>query len=180
MDQQEIDRRAMEHEYQKELAQGDLTLFETFLWWVARTSPKGIRIIWNTEQTDPYLLRIYLFRSKTAGLYLHRFFRSDGDRDVHNHPWRKALSLILTKGYREYRWNPLLRFMEQVDVRPWTFNRIGRDDFHRVELVRGRCWTLFLSHGRVQAKDGHDWGFLDTNDGGYTPWGEYVGELVVA
>lgn len=174
MDKQEIiDRGAMYQEFLKEFEQG-LSWFERWLWKQALgVAEGGVRIIWNRDSTEPYLLRIYLYRTKTWGVYLHHFFRSDGDREVHNHPADKAVSLILTKGYLEHRWNPLRHLMEEIDVKPWAINWIDKNDFHRVELVRGRCWTLFV-RGQVPPQDGYDWGFLDVKTGHYTPWGEYV------
>jgi len=180
LQQEEYDRIAMTAEFQKEQHQGNLTRFERLLWWVALNNPGKVRIIWNKDQTDPYLLRVYLYRSEARGVYLHRFFRSDGDREVHNHPWTKAVSLVLTRGYLEHRWNAAKKTMDKIWVKPWSLNRIGRNDFHRVELNNGRVWTLFFSNERVAESDGYDWGFLDTDNGTYTPWGLYVTPTVQA
>ena len=172
----EHDRPAVAIEYASECAEAPL--FEKLLWKVALWAPFGMRVIWDDTQKSPYLLRVYLTPDwkgtlRLPRLYLHHFFRSDGDREVHNHPWGKSVSLVLTRGYREFRWDPVAQIMEERVVRPWRLNRIGRNDFHRVELHKGRPWTLFLTGRRVEAAKGEDWGFLNTDNGEYTPWGEW-------
>jgi hypothetical protein len=158
-----------------------LTLLERRYWDIAERAPFGVRLI-EDEQNGPYLLRVYLTpknrkrRTRWPRFYLHYFFRGDMDREVHNHPWRRARSLILTGGYTEYRWDPERRRMSERIYLPGMLNRINRDDYHRVELVdpEAGCWTLFCSHGRVGPSDGKDWGFLNTDSGLFTPWGQYV------
>jgi len=103
------------------------------------------------------------------GLYLHCFHRSDDDGALHNHPWRWAVSLVLKGGYSEER-----RVGDMVvrrRVEPWTINFLTHDTFHRVDLVRGDAWTLFLVGPVVQS-----WGFWDRDTKKYTPWREFLGE----
>ena len=175
--------------------------FERKLWDVAERAPLGCNLI-GTEE-DPYLLRVYVSprapqfarlwgkcRSRLRSLgefdsawvegvphvYLHHFFRGDSDRELHNHPWVSSVSLILTNGYIEERWDPGERRMRYRHVYPGDFNVIRATDFHRVILrnpVRG-CWTLFFTHRRIEEKNGHDWGFLDVTTGVYTPWGPFL------
>ena len=52
---------------------------------------------------EPYLERYYLFGLFDRHVYVHRFTDSDPDRGLHDHPWNRALSLVLTGGYREIR-----------------------------------------------------------------------------
>jgi hypothetical protein len=100
------------------------------------------------EGGEPYLERYYLGGALGWRAYLHRFVDSDPDRGLHDHPWGRALSLVLVSGYDEIREKPVAdaptirRF-----VRPWRINWLRGDDFHRV-ILRGRrpAWTLFL-HG---------------------------------
>lgn len=176
-------------------------LFERKLWDVAERAPLGG--IYIGSEANPYLLRIYvsprspqfkwlweklkayaedigdydpdLFQG-VPHLYLHHFFRGDNDREVHNHPWAFSMSLILTSGYVEERWDRASRTLQTKHFYPGDINVIRRDDFHKVTLKdpsRG-CWTLFLSSRRVEEKSGFDWGFLDTNTDQFTPWGPYV------
>lgn len=151
---------------------------QRLLWWIAEKAPFGGNAI--VPDGDPYLLRIYLTPSlRRWGLprpYLHYFFRGDNDLELHNHPWRFSISLILTGGYTEWRWNPQTKEVEVHKLRPGDLNFIRRDDYHRVALTvpREGCWTLFITKDRVHAKDGADWGFLNTDTGEYTPWGIFV------
>ena len=176
---------------------GGPSSLERKLWNAAINAPYGNKLIPGNAAGDPYLLRTYmtpdrneLFRTlydmgirnelmtraiTAARPYLHYFFRGDEDREVHNHPWSRSVSLILTGGYKEYRWMPLTREFETRYLRPGNLNFIKRNDFHRVELYNGQgCWTLFLSMGRVMESNGRDWSFLNTDTNELIPWGEWV------
>ena len=125
------------------------------------------------EQGEPYLERYYLFGLFGWHAYLHRFVDSDPDRGLHDHPWGRAVSLVLSGGYDE------VRFAEPVagtsvgaaaagghvaaggaetrvrHVRPGRLNMLRGRDYHRVVLRDGRpAWTLFLHGPRVKG-----WGF---------------------
>jgi hypothetical protein len=170
------------------------TQLEKQLWRIAKMAPYGGMYIPLTGE-DPYLLRIYLTPGGArlhlplglkkdvdhgvgagARPYLHYFFRGDGDKEFHNHPWRVSYSWILAGGYVEHKLNPKTREIEKRVFRPGAFNVIRREDYHWVELLdpKAGCWTLFLSVDRLQKSDGTDWGFLDIETGEYTPWGEYT------
>jgi hypothetical protein len=110
------------------------------------------------------------------GVYLHYFHASDYDREIHNHPWENARSLILSAGYIETRaihWykNGDQRFPYLHDfVRlPGARNGLLGDTFHRVTLFKDDdgneigAWTLFVA-GR---KLGEPWGFY--RDGSFKP-----------
>lgn len=122
------------------------------------------RII-NGNNGEPYLERYALLRLPGgSSLYLHRFLDSDPDRGLHDHPWLKALGLVLSGGYKELRLERV-GDKEQVaerTLRPGSLNRIGGDDFHRIVLPERReAWTLFM-HGPKVKK----WGFLALDEAG--------------
>ena len=52
---------------------------------------------------EPYLERYYLIGLFGWHAYLHRFVDSDPDRGLHDHPWGRAVSLVLSGAYREIR-----------------------------------------------------------------------------
>jgi hypothetical protein len=111
------------------------------------------------------------------GLYLHRFHRSDDEAELHNHPWRWAVSLVLQGGYSEervvgesYSEGKTLPLVMRRQVRPGSLNFLRGDDFHRVDLTDGDAWTLFLVGPVVQS-----WGFLDRMTGIFTPWRQFLG-----
>jgi hypothetical protein len=113
------------------------------------------------ERGEPYLERYYLFGAFGWHVYLHRFVDSDPDRGLHDHPWNRAVSLVLSGGYNELRpsaEDPSVIATRQV--RPWRLNFLRGQDFHRVLLRDGRsAWTLF-SHGpRVKG-----WGFVENGE----------------
>ena len=104
---------------------------------------------------EPYLERYYLCGILGWHAYLHRFVASDPDRGLHDHPWRHAISLVLTGGYRERRLGPA-GVEHERSLRPFRFNWVRGDDFHRVLLDQGSsAWTLFLHGPRAKG-----WGFL--------------------
>jgi hypothetical protein len=112
---------------------------------------------------------------KQCRLHLNHFFRSDSDRELHNHPWEVSYACILTGGYIEHRLNPKNGRVETRKLRPGSINVIRRDDFHRVELLdpENGCWTLFLTVNRVEERWGYEWGFKDPSTGAYTPRCQY-------
>ena len=125
-------------------------------------------------------------------LYLHRFHRGDDDAALHNHPWRWAVSWILVGGYTEERrvrdGVPFLTdifgshqatepeyaidSVERTVVRPGTLNVLLADTFHRVDLLDGEAWSLFLVGPKIAS-----WGFWDRTTNLYTPWRTFIERL---
>jgi len=114
------------------------------------------------EEGEPYLERYYLFGIFGWHCYLHRFMDSDPDRGLHDHPWNRAVSLVLSGGYDELRQSPDDPSAIQCRrIRAGRLNVLRGEVFHRVLLRDARpAWTLF-SHGR-RVKG---WGFVQ--DGEY-------------
>lgn len=48
----------------------------------------------------PYLQRYFAGTADDSDIWVHRFLNCDGDRHLHNHPWR-GISLVLHGGYTE-------------------------------------------------------------------------------
>lgn len=113
------------------------------------------------DQGEPYLERYYLFGAFGWHAYLHRFVDSDPDRGLHDHPWSRAVSLVLSGGYDEQR--PTEGDFERVSVRkirPFRLNFLQGEDFHRVVLRDGQpAWTLFFHGPRVKG-----WGFMQDGE----------------
>ncbi len=106
----------------------------------------------------PYLERHFLFKRFSITAYLHRFVSGDDERNVHDHPWSWAFSLILSGGYTEER----LRWFDPNGCSftfrrmfPLRINIIGPRAFHRVTKPKPDTWTLFVHGPRVKG-----WGFL--------------------
>lgn len=115
----------------------------------------------NGDEGQPYLERYMVARWGKNGehtLFLHRFLDSDSDRGIHDHPW-DSRSFIVSGGYNECRMIQNSQGQEEViirRIRPLTFNKIGKHDYHRI-IMREKtpAWTLFY-HGPRQKH----WGFL--------------------
>lgn len=103
---------------------------------------------------QPYITRYYIFprELKLFGLFLQEFHSSDGDRDLHNHPWWFAVSFILRGSYVELRLNLNLT---SVVRKQYHFNFIPGWCFHRITRIEPGLHTLFFVGPRRK-----QWGFL--------------------
>jgi hypothetical protein len=122
---------------------------------------------------EPYLYKYLVWQSSegkdSVRVHLHRFVRSDEDRELHNHPWRWAVSLVLAGGYREERRVLAGDTVYRRRVSPGSVNVITNWTYHRVDLLDEECWTLFVSGPVVGS-----WGFWNRLTGVHTPWREFM------
>jgi hypothetical protein len=134
--------------------------------WIALHRP--LRIIGQPVYMIRALLwgRLFGEGKKLCSGYLHRMYRPDADRALHNHPWRWAVAIVLAGGYTEER----LKGGKVITrrMRPGRFNFLGPQSFHRITELHGKeTWTLFIAGQRVS-----DWGFMDP-ERGLVPHKEY-------
>lgn len=182
MEREKFSRFAREHAGRAKTEQ------EKLLWEIAIEARYGGTVI-PFSLKNPYLMRVYLCPERTSSHegsreYLHFFFRGDGDRDYHNHPWRRGRSIVLTHGYLDHRLirgdGPNARSAGIVTkaYRPGDINILEREDYHRVDLLEPElgCWTFFVSTDRLHSSDGTDWDFINPETLEKTPWGKYVGK----
>lgn len=122
---------------------------------------------------QPYLERYHLMRLPFGyRVYLHRFVASDPGRGLHNHPWRRALSLLLCGRYQETRMLDARtgNRLRQRWLGPGSFNYISGDVFHRINIAaNSECWTLFIHAPRARS-----WGFIERR--GYRDHNDIVGQ----
>ena len=115
-----------------------------------------------------YLKRWHLIpKNPFFNIYLHKFTGND-QKYPHCHPWNN-LSIILKGSLREYYVSPLSEVPDALKHLNACQNvrMLTRGDFvfrkaelvHRLELVDGHAWTLFVTFRRRRC-----WGF-------YTPTG---------
>ena len=124
------------------------------------------RVVYRRSK-EPYLTRYYIFRKRFSwlpSLYLHCFHSSDEDMELHNHPWNNSISLILSGSYREEIRDKNDNIVTRI-LSPGNLNFIRAEDFHRVDLVTDKVWTLFLSGSKVQS-----WGFWNRDTKEFIPW----------
>jgi len=119
------------------------------------------RVIRGCQQ-QPYLERYHLLRLPFGiHIYLHRFVASDPGRALHNHPWRSAVSLVLSGEYQETRLGHGAHKNQLVkrSIRAGNLNFISGKIYHRINLAQGQeAWTLF-----IHTASHRSWGFLDTD-----------------
>lgn len=124
---------------------------------------KKLLINWALKRTPdviigghdrPYMYRWYLVpRNRFLNIYVHHFLRSDDDRALHDHPWMN-ISILLEGRYAEHRvlqGGIHKRFIRTAGE--WCFRLSGKIA-HRIELIDGACWTLFITGPRYR-----EWGF---------------------
>ncbi len=111
---------------------------------------------------DPYIRRWWLKRERESGsMYLHQIIRDDDDRALHDHPW-PSTSIVLRGTLRE-----VLPDGESRLLKPGSITSRAAKDAHRLEVVDGPVWTLFVT-GPVE----RSWGFHCPK--GWVPWREFV------
>lgn len=121
---------------------------------------------------QPYLRRWYLFRTKPFAIFLHRFFRSDEDRALHDHPW-PFITFIIWRGYIEHtqvcKWPHCDRPSHKLANRVWPGMICYRpaEWRHRVELVNGKpAWTIVF-----RFRERRLWGFWER--AGFIAWNKW-------
>lgn len=109
----------------------------------------------------PYMLRWFVIpKNRFFNIYLHHFLRSDDDRALHDHPWWN-LSILLRGQYREHTQN-------RVKLRRAGYMVLRRATCaHRIELIDGPVWTLFLTGPKIRS-----WGFHCPH--GWRHWREFT------
>jgi hypothetical protein len=110
-----------------------------------------------------YLRRWYVIpKNRFLNFYLHRVNASDDDRALHDHPWASC-SVMLEGTYLEITpTGSHIRKKGQLVFR-------GGAAMHRLEVVDGPVWTLFITGPKYR-----EWGFADPKLG-WTHWREYLG-----
>lgn len=150
----------------------------------------------SREDGTPYLIRTYLFKSKSFQIVIHKVLQSDPDC-LHDHPWN-FISLILKGGYWEgttpeqrlnnselewfnishgkgsiyYRWyGPLSLLFRKAEWKHRLRLRI-KNDLPYVNgadingVIQKPCTTLVIMFKRKR-----EWGFF--TKAGWVPWQKY-------
>jgi hypothetical protein len=114
-------------------------------------------------------------------MFLHKFFRSDNDRELHDHPW-DFTSIILWRGYREETEDAscaVCRRLAEIGKeglhhtvvkRKWPGAILHRkaEHRHRVQLIDDKpSWSLFFTTFKKRS-----WGFW--RDGNFIPWRHFI------
>lgn len=110
---------------------------------------------------ESYLYRWWLVpRNRYFNIYLHKFYSSDEDRALHDHPWWSC-SFLLKGEAKEHQFNKVRNI-------PWLFPVFRTAKFaHRIEITQGPVTTLFITGPRVRS-----WGFHCPNN--WKPWRKFT------
>lgn len=159
-----------------------MSLLLRLIHWVARHLPRrDILAEGGAVYLERYRVLGWMPGSRWRGpsIYLHRFRLPDQDTALHNHPWRRCVSLVLAGGYTEERLlgtipDELGRIGSVIGtrcLRPGNLNIILPDDYHRVSELHGaETWTLFVVWPRTTS-----WGFWVPGRG-HVPWRDRLRE----
>jgi hypothetical protein len=124
----------------------------------------------------PYMLRWWVIpRNRLLNIYLHKFFRSDDERAMHDHPW-PSISILV----RGQFWEHLADGRIKQRVAPAIIFRRATAA-HRIELIRlykhscnhpehnpdGPPITIFITGPKCR-----EWGFLCPQ--GWRHWKEFT------
>ncbi len=116
----------------------------------------------------PYLRRWFVIpRNPVFNVYLHQFMRSDDDRALHDHPWMNC-SVLLRGCYVEHTVQAGGIHRRHVLLAGDVHLRLTGRFAHRIELVDGPCWTLFITGPRYR-----QWGF-HCPDRGWVHWKQFT------
>lgn len=111
---------------------------------------------------ENYLHRWYIIpRNQFFNIYLHKFYHSDDDRALHDHPWG-SVSFLLKGVLKEH--------LKQGEVRLISrFLPIFRSakTAHRLELCSEVAITIFITGSKTR-----NWGFHCPN--GWIPWQQFT------
>jgi hypothetical protein len=122
-------------------------------------------IIGGTER--PYMRRWFVIpRNNFFNIYLHQILRSDDDRALHDHPWVNC-SILLNGRYVEHTISSG-GINRRKEYRAGDIKFRGARSAHRLELVDGQCWSLFITGPRLR-----EWGFHCV-DKGWVHWREFT------
>lgn len=107
-------------------------------------------------------------------IFLHEIHSADGDRHMHDHPWRWACAMPLSGGYTERRPASREGGPGEIETRYGVgdCNILRPGDYHSIVDVQPGTVTLFLA-----GRECSDWGFLA--DGIHVPHAEYFKRLDV-
>ena len=130
--------------------------------------PRAI-IRWASQRTphrvigERYLHRWHVLpRNRLCNVYLHKFLGDDDDRALHDHPWI-SLSWCLAGRMVEYTASQT----NAIDQGQFKYRK-GRYA-HRLEIVEGPVWTLFITGPKFR-----EWGFHCPQ--GWRHWREFTDE----
>lgn len=118
------------------------------------------------DPIDPYMFRWYITPKIRwlPKIYLHKFWKSDDDRALHDHPWMFYVSLILQGSYKEMTQTGVKRYKAGTLLFRW-----GKSP-HRI-IVDENEWhrpmTIFFAAPHIRT-----WGFYCKK--GWIPWYDFV------
>lgn len=98
-----------------------------------------------------------LFSCPWFNIYIHRIYKSDEDKDPHNHPW-KFTSLVLGGSYQETDKDGNLTTVRKIG----SIHTLELEEYHKLTVLKPAT-TLVLTGGRKPELWGYwtESGFID-------------------
>jgi len=111
-------------------------------WWDRRLVKEIV-----SKDGELHFRRWKIFETKRMNLYVHRIYKADEDEHLHNHPWNFAV-FCLNGSYGEQVKPKSGDEVGLVFVRPWSFRKRTKSDFHKIRrLFTQYVTTIVLTWG---------------------------------
>jgi len=124
------------------------------------------RIVIPAPDGSDYLVRWQFPIGFRRACYVHKIVQSDGDRDLHDHPWN-FISILVYGRYVEETPGGNKR------LKNW-FNPHRATDLHRVQLFKRNGKEIPVYTVVIRGKRLRDWGFQTAD--GWKTWRDYNAE----
>lgn len=106
----------------------------------------------KSKNGELHFTRFAIFESKYFSIYIHRIYKEDSDKYLHNHPWN-FFNIILHGSYSEELENDIrMRF-------PGNYSYYNaQKHFHKIDYVFSPVTTLVFTGSRY-----NNWGYKTEN-----------------
>jgi hypothetical protein len=130
------------------------------------TKPKRFgRVVIEQERDgvyQPYLDRVYLWRTRWFSIRFHKILMSDLDRHLHDHPWNWFTFMVKGAYFEETAGGGRV-------IHAGMMNGHKAETGHKLTLLTPEVWTIFITGRHLR-----EWGFLTEN--GWVHHKEYGNE----
>lgn len=106
----------------------------------------------KSKKGELHFRRFTILGTKWFSINIHRIYKADEDKHLHNHPWNFT-SILLAGGYYE-------RTPDKLRLKlSGAINRYDRNKYHKIDTIYvGPVTTLCFMGPRTKEAD--DWGYL--------------------
>jgi hypothetical protein len=104
-----------------------------------------------SKKGELHFQRWRIISCKWLAIYIHKIYKEDNDKHLHNHPWN-YWNMILSGGYGEA--SMLYNQVVYHNMLPFSSSIRKHDRYHKISTIFKPTTTLFITSGRK-----YDWGY---------------------